>query len=323
MMSNPEKDLNVRIKEWLQGEGHPLQFRTTHEFLKRGFTAQQGSYTRASEDAPREVDVLAYLTARAERIRIYHVVECKWSGDKPWVVFTSEMHQMATSACVNQTISSLLGGSIAWILAGDADVPGLGLFACPERGGFGGRQAFSKGNDLFYAALQSVVSKATSVVSEYDERCDLSKALPEWGAIAFPVVVVEGGLFEGYMDWESGELLVQPTSHIRVHWEGSEAWSRHATVDIITDQYVGQFATIRARETNTLLEKMRSARKNIETCWETSSLKPLSFRRAARGTVGLPPILRTISLRESEKRARKAQLDTVGPAESNVEQDTT
>src|SRR5260370_232246 len=83
----------------------------------------------------------------------------KWSRDKPWVVFSSEMDPMATSACVNQTISSLLGGSIAWILSGDKQAADLALFASPARGGFGGRQAFSKGNDLFYTALQSVVSK--------------------------------------------------------------------------------------------------------------------------------------------------------------------
>ncbi|HEY9713755.1 MAG TPA: hypothetical protein V6C72_09810, partial [Chroococcales cyanobacterium] len=103
-----------------------------------------------------------------EQIQIHHVIECKYSGDKPWVIFTANAHQIAPSACANQTISSRFGRSIAWTLAGDRAIPRLGLFGCPKRGGFGGRQAFSKGSDQFYNAMQSVVSKANSLANSYD-----------------------------------------------------------------------------------------------------------------------------------------------------------
>lgn len=270
-MSNSEKSLQDTVREWLVTEGYPLEFRTALEFSKQGFSIRHGTYVKGSKEGLREVDVIAYEAA-PENLRVYHVIECKWSGDKPWIVFTSETQQMAESACVNQTISSLLGGSIAWILAGDPEVGSLGLFVSPERAGFGGRQVFSKGSDVFYATVQSVVEKAKSIVDEYDERCNLGKGLPEWGAVAFPVVVVQGGLFEGYMDWASGEIVVEPRRHLRLHWRGSEAWSHHATVDVVSDDYISEYATACARDTGLLLEKMRRARKNIELCWENSSL---------------------------------------------------
>ncbi len=161
---------NIGVRAWLTNEGYPLEFRTARQFLMCGFTVRQGSYVNApSDECPREVDVLAYKTDKSDEVRIYNVVECKWSADKPWVIFTSETHQMANSACINQTISTLFGGSIVWALAGDKELAGLDLFASPDRAGFGGRQAFSKGNDLFYTAAQSVVSKAHSLVCEYDE----------------------------------------------------------------------------------------------------------------------------------------------------------
>jgi hypothetical protein len=249
-MSDQEKSLQEKIREWLANEGYPLEFRTGLEFLKQGFSIRHGEYVKGAKEGLREVDVVAYETSSKGKLRVYYVVECKWSGDKPWIVFTSETESMAESACVNQTIASLLGRSAVWILAGDPKVAALGMFECPSRPGFSGRQAFTKGNDLFYAAVQSVVSKARSLVDEYDMHSSPREILPEWCVLAFPVVVVDGGLFEGYMDWGTGEIAVEPAKQLRVHWRGSEAWEHRATVDIVTADHAGEYARIRARDTS-------------------------------------------------------------------------
>src|SRR5271166_1922951 len=112
-MDNPEKSLQARVRDWLLGEGYPLEFRAAREFRKRGFSVRQGVYAKSENESPREVDVIAYGTV-PERIRVDHVIECKWPQDKPWVVLTAEGQQMAESACVNQAISSLLGRSLVW-----------------------------------------------------------------------------------------------------------------------------------------------------------------------------------------------------------------
>ena len=43
-----------------------------------------------------------------------------------------------------------------WMLAGEKTVRNLELFTSPAMPGFNGREAFSKGNDRFYGAMQSV-----------------------------------------------------------------------------------------------------------------------------------------------------------------------
>jgi len=311
-MDNPEKSLQARVRDWLLGEGYPLEFRAAREFRKRGFSVRQGVYAKSENESPREVDVIAYGTV-PERIRVYHVIECKWSQDKPWVVLTAEGQQMAESACVNQAISSLLGRSLVWILAGDHEVASLKLFASPVRPGFSGRQAFSKGNDLFYAAVQSVVSKAKAIVDEYDDHTNLDKRIPEWGAVAFPVIVLRGGLFEGYMDWTTGDLVVESAKHLRVHWRGSDVWAHHATVDVVSEDYIEEFAHERADDTNVLLEKMRCARTNVETCWSKSSLADLHFGPAPRGTTGLPELLHIIHERERAANPRRARVGAANP----------
>jgi len=46
-------------------------------------------------------------------VRVQQAVECKWSADKPWVIFTSRFGSLAPSAAVTQTICSLYG---VWVL---------------------------------------------------------------------------------------------------------------------------------------------------------------------------------------------------------------
>jgi hypothetical protein len=306
-LNTPERELTDRVKEWLITEGHPLEFQVAREFLNSGFEIRQGAHTKSAGDTPREVDVLAYKTDRENKIRIYQVAECKWSGDKPWIVFTSEAHQMADSACVAQTIASVLGRSIVWVLAGDPEVSGLSLFASPERAGFGGRQVFAKGNDLFYATIQSVIAKAKSMVSEYDTSGDL-KDIPAWSAVAFPMIVVEGGLFEGFMDWESGEVIVRQISSAKVHWTGSDVWNLHASVDVVTRSYFKEFVSVRSREVDVMVEKMRLARTNIEACWVAESLAGLNSQKAPRGITGLPTVLRAILVKERDRKAKQPEI---------------
>ncbi len=120
------------------------------------------------------------------------------------------------------------------------------------------------------------------------------------------------------MDWASGQIVVAPTKHVRVHWQGSGVWKHRASIDIITDSYVGEFAAIRSRETDVLPGKMTTSRMNIESCWASESLDVLVFERAPRGTTGLPLILGEILLKEREKKAKQPKLGASQPDEPKV-----
>ena len=84
-----EGPLDEKVAAWLQKEGYPLEFDTARAFQRAGFTVLQSEYTEPRPDRPRrEVDVVAHISQRNEQLlRAEHVIECKWSGDKPWVFF--------------------------------------------------------------------------------------------------------------------------------------------------------------------------------------------------------------------------------------------
>jgi len=142
-----------KVASWLQGEGYPLEYTTAATFHHSGFRVFQGRHVRTAPDQnPREVDVIGVFDDHFDDhlLRIEYIVECKWSRDKPWVVFTSPFAQMSSAACINQTIASELGNAALWLEAGSPRLAQLASFATPKTPGFGGRQALSQQRDVFY-----------------------------------------------------------------------------------------------------------------------------------------------------------------------------
>lgn len=290
-------DLHSKVKEWLSQEGYPTEFTAASVFRRHQFRVYQGYYVRDDvSDAVREIDILAAMTAssRDYLVRASHIVECKWSQDKPWVVFTSRDAQIGHAACVAQTIGSLLGSTILWAIAGDESLHDMDMFSTPDRPGFNGRQAFSKGNDHFYSAMKSVTTLSSLLMQEYEHVRRPTGKLPRNAFIAFPVIVVDGQLFEAYYDPTDNDIRLESVDRIRCHWRGAPSWQHHATIDIVTLSNLEDFAAKRAEETKDLLLRMEQTRSQIAECFKARSLDPLEVPRAARGIVGLPRLLREV-----------------------------
>lgn len=288
----PSDDLKAKLTAWLDTEGYPLEFRTASAFRRAGFQVRQGEYVRMDSEAVREVDVAAVKTAfgKEQFVRVYHVVECKWTKDKPWIVFSGP-GGISPSACVTQTFGSLLGESILWTIAGLDQLHALSLFKTPQRPGFNGRQAFSKGNDVFYNAMTSVTSLAKQVALRYDSGRRTAGTVPNSAVVTFPVIVIDGNLFEAWFDDTTNSVQLQDRKSVRLHWRGSPAWSLHATVDIVVADHLDEFARQRAEEVMALLDAMATTRDQIARCFEVRSLSPLEITKGGRGVVGLPPLL--------------------------------
>ena len=246
------------VARWIRSEGYPLEFRTAKIFNECHYTVRQGEFTRGSREAPREIDVVAYRTRPNPAkgfARIEHVVECKWSKDKPWVIFTSEGHSIHPRACAVQTIASGGGAKMLRALVTPPhNIERLSLFKSGQRSGFGGRQAFSDKADTVYGALQGVVSKAFSEASHVDER-------PQgWRTtiFVFPVIVLDGALFEAFWDDATNDLRTEPVDLMRLHWRGSDRWRQHATVDIVRIEHLATYLADREKDVEVLLEAASS-----------------------------------------------------------------
>jgi hypothetical protein len=290
-----QTSLPDKVLEWLNKQGYPTEFQVANICHRNGFRVFQGYHVRSeSSDVPREIDVLAQTDDLSDDylIRVCHVIECKWSRDKPWVVLTSRHGQLANPACVAQTIGSLLGWTILWTMSQDPDLHALDLFSTPDRPGFSGRQVFSQSADLFYSTMQSVVDVSMLEMAGYDEHSRRIGTLPRNAVIAFPMIVVDGQIFEAFFDEFSQNMRVEQRKLVRVHWRGARSWHLHATIDVVSLDHLDEFLKTRAHDVTIVLEKLKTKRNELAKCFEEKSLDGLKLPGEPRGISRIPPLLR-------------------------------
>jgi hypothetical protein len=291
-----KKPMLEKVGDWLQEQGYPLEFRTAAAFQAMGINASQGLYVQQENDgSARELDIVASMRGGLDKIliEISTVIECKWSRDKPWVVFTAPGTIMAPSACIAQTISSALGGALTYSLAGNENLHKFEIFASSERNGFGGRRAFSgeKDQDQFYSTVQSIVSKTIAYAKRFDENREPGQ-MPKYCCLAFPMIVLEGELFEAHFDPAISDVQLCPVESIRLHWRGAEKpghWI--STVDIVRFDSLGSLVSRRKMEWEQLMSEVHAILPSLSRCFQKRSLKFLEVRPAPRGYVGLPKLL--------------------------------
>jgi len=300
MSGPPAKPLTEKVRDWFESEGYPLEFRVARAFEQNRFDAKQGHYiVDETENQAREIDVVADIDADLEGggfFRVSHVIECKWSQDKPWVVFTSPQSIMAESACVAQTAGSLLGEAVMFCVAGERSLHPLGMFKRPERGGFSGRRAFEKQDkdkyDQFYRTMQGVANAAAAQARRFGRSKPRDHEVPRDGNIVFPVVVVDANLFEAFYDPQGDLVRVSEVDRLRIFWRGLRAKRTSiTTIDIVTANVVADFARTRASEIDQLLTAVEQAVRKIKTAFAEQSFKKLEITPAPRGFTGLPPLL--------------------------------
>ncbi len=305
--SSPSAVLEQRVRDWLSRQGYPLEFRTAAEFSKAGFQVRQGDYVQDTiSDKLREIDVLADAPSRHpdQPVRVSYIVECKWTREKPWVVFTSS-ETVKPGITISQTIASDLGHLLLWAAAGDCRLNATRTFEASGRAGFGGRQAFSEKADLVFSALQSVVSATKAKAEAWNKRLEYEQAitgslLPRIGVILFPVIVIEGRLFEARL--QGADLMLEEVNYSRVYWRGSEAWEHMATIDVVTIGFLEEFLSRRVSEVDTISEVLQQHFESLQSCCQKLELGEFEITPGQRGFFGVPPLLQRLNRAFEERR---------------------
>lgn len=180
-----------------------------------------------------------------------------------------------------------------WTVAGNKILSKLSTFSTTNRGGFSGKQVFNenKENDCFYLAVQSVIANANSYAAWYDKGYRKKGTMPEACVIVFPLIVVEGSLFEAYFNEETKEISIEPTDHVRCHWRGSPANKFISTVDVVSLDYLEKFICKRAKETKFIFEICKKSLEEIEVFQKTGLVDSVNVTDGSRGFRGVPSLL--------------------------------
>lgn len=249
-MTNKDS-LKTKISKWLHQQGYPLEMWVASTVQKVGFRTVQSEYFRDPETGdPREVDVLAALQEQFPDVlfRISLLIECKLSSDKPWLLFTSKRIRLAGPARVAQRAANQLGRMYLDRVARQKDVQSIPIFSLPERPAYGVTQAFTTGRDVCHSAVTSVSKAAFSMVARLDEAKEMRQKnlrfrlrYPNIISIILPVVVVDGQLFEVYLD-DQMDTVVNEINSGTLLWRNPIVGMPHTIIRIISSAKFEKFA---------------------------------------------------------------------------------
>lgn len=232
-----DSSVTKKIKSWLDEQGYPLEMQVAAIAQRAGFRVIQSEYFEDPDTREfRELDVVAHVQKIVGDVvvRLSLLIECKRSTDKPWLLFTSDRVTLGGVARVAQRAGNDLGRSLLLRLALKDSVQNLPIFGIPTRSSYGVTQAFTTGKDVCYAAVTSV-SKAASAFataeSDTVRRGFLDRGPRFLCSFLFPIVVVDGLLFEVYLDRE-GAVAVEAADKGTLLWRNRVVRMPHTIVTI-------------------------------------------------------------------------------------------
>jgi len=246
-----KEDLKTKVTTWLNEQGYPLEMRVASTLQQGGFRVVQSEYYSDPETGDsRELDVVAFKQKKLQNVlfRVSLLIECKRSTSKPWLLFTSDKKRLADPARVAQRAANSLGRHFLHEACQISDIQSLPVFSLPERPAYGVTQALTTGKDICYSSVTSVSKAALATVAELDERKEADKKgmrrlLRPLNicSIVFPLVVVEGRMFEVYLD-DKENVEVADIDNGTLLWRNPVVGMPHTIVNIVSSSSFEQFS---------------------------------------------------------------------------------
>ena len=263
-----------RIINWIKNQGYPLEMIVASTLRKAGFTTSLSDYYQDPETREyREIDITAVRWSNEHKPVIAQVcfrIECKRIKDKPWVVFVPDAEPNVFLPLTS--ISSEIFRAFIFNVFKKADympkLLKLPLFRSDAMG-YGVIQAFAKDNqDMPYKALMSAGKASVARALELDKLPRPTQQF--FCGIVFPVIVIDGSLFEARLD-EYGDIKVQEVVSSYIYWKGMSPWLSSPLIPIISKPALDQFVIDMNITTTSLLsiseEFMTELKEIAEEIW--------------------------------------------------------
>jgi hypothetical protein len=251
-LTREENTIEHKLASWLRKQGYPLEMVVARAFGKAGFSIIQSEYYKDPETGIfREIDLSAHAMNDVHDVllEVNFTIECKLARDKPWVMFTSSNISLADPARITQRASSTLGQALLESICKRKDICSLPLFYVPERPGYGLTQVFTSGQDAPFSAVMGAAKASLAEVKFSDEVSRTHGPICE---VSFPVVVIDGLLFECHLN-QAGEVETEPISSGTLLWRSPVIGMPHTIVHIVTLPAVDKFVQGAIETARTLL----------------------------------------------------------------------
>lgn len=236
-MTEQLDDLTKSVEGWLEKQGYPLEMDVARVFAEHGFGVRQGWYFNdPEEDKPREIDIIAHVKSiSGHPLVLQFVTECKWSR-QPFIVFTYPSQRpieldpalFITNSAGKRFIEKLTESGVTRKLPIFNPVGPLGYdmkqanLSMKKPSDSTDQPNKVKDRDDAFDALMKVSKATYSMVQTYERTRETMKKPGSDTShviayIALPLIVVDGPLFQCYLD-ERNSPRVNYANRAHINW---------------------------------------------------------------------------------------------------------
>jgi hypothetical protein len=296
--NKPTDDLPEKIRNWLRDQGYSLEMRTARAFREAGFDVSQiEHYIDHDTGKVRQIDVIASLSKTIDdtAVQVKLIIECKYIVDtSPWIVlitpdavdkyFYFSRFLKGQHPANWKKIDTFQGRFIGKVIESLEQKGMLSAFKV-EKAGYTVKQTFldtdskkDQRDHAYEATLQ--VNKCVEAYDDDNENdhqklLDMLDQLSDpyaasssssrnlqssfYLTVAFPVIVIDGRLFEGYLSRGAvPEIKEVGNSIVFVPYkqQGKQSAARIAfsPVTIVTENHLSEYV----QEIRSNIEKLLS-----------------------------------------------------------------
>jgi len=264
---------NTSLKEatvkWLSTQGFLLEMKVAKKFYDNNFEVISSSiYEDPINKISREIDVIVSkgtLFDKHIRLNITFVIECKYSRDKPWVLFKASEQ-------------NLFGKNYNIVFRNCSDHAKLLLLELDSfNKELNNNYLFSFNEDLYYGIKRAHIETDHMINGAVTEVCNAVRArelkIDRFNTslitnleVLFPIIVVQGSLFETYLDDKLG-LVLNEINHGHLFVSKPELGNERMYIDIISfdhlDYYIEKISQA-VQEVLNYSDKLKSTKEFIK-----------------------------------------------------------
>lgn len=265
------KDLKTKIKEDLLKSGFPLELEISRKLEDREWNVLQNEYISEEEkDQEYEIDILGIKMFEKDingtKFKLFPklIIECKKAEKHPWVFFTREKQAVDKPHRLIKQVSNfgvnrpfrLPNHKFYYdfdYLGNEIDFIGLNTFSWKTKA-TSYCQAFRDPNkeNQVYKAIRSLLRNLRIIKNKQNK----SLSQGQWSEIIleiyFPIIVLDGNLFEGYLDKE--ELEINEIDYIPLVINSGENDLQRVLVQIVKKDYVEALIDNIKKDCETLID---------------------------------------------------------------------
>lgn len=244
------------VRKWLREKGFPFEMKVANTFLAHGFGALQGTYyTDPESKKSREIDVFARLNAATNdfTISLEVIVECKYSKDKPWILFYGALSSNSPLQ-PSEPYNKDTGDALLSNLGSCQSLSGHGFFLGPEKTAYSGTTAHQDNDDRAYKAFSAITCALR--YAYYPPSFLFTALASRTIKIKVGISVIQGSLYGAELD-SAGELCVTPLQWGRVRLKQGQP-SQDVLLDVVTFEYLPTFLEQVKKEVEALVRDCES-----------------------------------------------------------------